>query len=195
MTLGTELLVIGGGATGLGAAYDAARRGFKVLLVEKGDLANGASGRYHGLLHSGGRYPLSDPQSARDCAQENAVLRRIVPQAIEDCGGLFVTTPADPPDYAERWAAACRATGVRTEEIQPAVALRDEPLLNPRIARAFRVPDAAVRSLPAGGANHLPHPHPRPLHPRPRRTRRGGGTGHGGGRQTHHLPADGAAGG
>ena len=52
--LETEL-VIGGGATGVGVARDAALRGFDTVLVERGDLAEGTTGRYHGLLHSGGR--------------------------------------------------------------------------------------------------------------------------------------------
>ena len=65
MKLSTEILILGGGATGLGAAWDAALRGFKTLVLEKGDLAHGTSGRYHGLLHSGGRYVIRDPQSAR----------------------------------------------------------------------------------------------------------------------------------
>ena len=108
MRLSTELLILGGGATGLGAAWDAALRGFKTVALEKGDLANGASGRYHGLLHSGGRYVIRDPQSARECAAENALLRKIIPSAIEDTGGFFVTTPADPADYADQFLAACK---------------------------------------------------------------------------------------
>ena len=54
-TLQAELLVIGGGATGAGVAWDAALRGFDVVLVDRADLAEGTSGRFHGLLHSGGR--------------------------------------------------------------------------------------------------------------------------------------------
>src|SRR5258706_14571778 len=89
MPLSTEILVIGGGATGLGVAWDAALRGYKTLLVEKGDLAHGTSGRYHGLLHSGGRYVVRDPRSALDCYRENLILKRIMPSAIEDTGGGF----------------------------------------------------------------------------------------------------------
>src|SRR3990172_8169255 len=143
MKLSTEILVLGGGATGLGAAWDAALRSFKTLLVEKGGLAHGTSGRYHGLLHSGGRYVLRDPQSARECAAENALLRRLIPSAIENTGGLFVATPADPPDYADQFAAACTACHVSAVEISTATALEREPLLNPNIVRAFRVEDAA----------------------------------------------------
>lgn len=146
-SISTQLLVIGGGATGLGIAWDACLRGLKVVLVEQADLGQGTSGRYHGLLHSGGRYVISDPISARDCAAENAILRRIAPQAIEDTGGLFVTTPADPPDFADRWRSACADTGVAVEEWSVPKSLKHEPLLNPRISRAFHVADAALDSF------------------------------------------------
>ncbi|HLF00739.1 MAG TPA: anaerobic glycerol-3-phosphate dehydrogenase subunit GlpA [Anaerolineales bacterium] len=147
MRLSTEILILGSGATGLGAAWDAALRGFKTALLEKGDLAHGTSGRYHGLLHSGGRYVIRDPGSARECAAENALLRKIVPSALEDTGGYFVTTPADPANYADQFFAACKACGVPVEEVPPAIALQREPLLNPRISRAFAVQDAACDSF------------------------------------------------
>jgi len=149
MRLSTEILVIGGGATGLGVARDAALRGFKTILVEKGDLAHGTSGRYHGLLHSGARYVVRDPRSAADCCRENLILKRILPAAIENTGGLFVALPEDPPEYVEPFVAGCLAAGIPVEEISPALALTEEPLLNPKIARAFRVPDAACDSFDA----------------------------------------------
>lgn len=65
----TDVLVIGGGATGLGVLRDLSMRGIRAVLVEKGDLTHGTSGRYHGLLHSGGRYVVKDPQSATECAR------------------------------------------------------------------------------------------------------------------------------
>ena len=80
-TRSTQLLVIGGGATGLGVAWDACLRGLSVTLVEQGDLGQGTSGRYHGLLHSGGRYVLSDPASAADCRRENALPPPLRPRA------------------------------------------------------------------------------------------------------------------
>lgn len=51
-----DLLVIGGGATGLGTALDAAARGYSVALVERGDFACGTSGRSTKLVHGGVRY-------------------------------------------------------------------------------------------------------------------------------------------
>src|SRR5919204_1255997 len=139
-----DVLVIGGGSTGTGVARDAAMRGFSTVLVERRDLADGTTGRFHGLLHSGGRYAVKDPPAAVECVEENAILRRVAADCIEDTGGLFVTTPWDDPAYGDRFLAGCRATGVAAEEIPVAEALRRDPRLNPRIARAFTVPDAAV---------------------------------------------------
>ncbi len=144
IALATEVLVIGGGTTGAGVAWDAALRGFDVILVERGDLAEGTSGRFHGLLHSGGRYVVKDPRAARECIAENGLLRRVAADCIEDCGGLFVTTPWDDPAYAEQFLAGCAAAGVDCDEIPVAQALREEPRLHPQISRAFRVPDAAI---------------------------------------------------
>jgi glycerol-3-phosphate dehydrogenase len=102
-TLETDVLVVGGGATGAGVAWDAALRGYDVVLADRSDLAEGTSGRFHGLLHSGGRYVVKDPVAAEECVAENAILRRILPDCIEDTGGLFVTTPDDDPAYGDRF--------------------------------------------------------------------------------------------
>ena len=143
--LSTEILVIGGGVTGVGVAWDAALRGYDTILVERRDLAHGTSGRFHGLLHSGGRYVVKDPISAQECIHENRILRRTHASCIEDTGGFFVVTPDDEhSDYPDRFVAACAETGVPCEEISPAQALRQEPRLNPRISRVFRVPDASI---------------------------------------------------
>ena len=166
-TLSTDVLVIGGGATGAGVAWDAALRGFDVVLVDRLDLAEGTSGRFHGLLHSGGRYAVKDPHAAEECIAENRILKHIAADCIEDIGGLFVTTQWDDPAYADRFAEGCRATGIDCEEIDPAQALRDEPRLNPAISRAFRVPDgnidvwktvwAMARGAQQRGARVLPY--------------------------------------
>lgn len=145
--LQTDVLVIGGGATGLGALRDMAMRGIRAMLVEKGDLTHGTTGRYHGLLHSGGRYVVKDPQSATECALENVILRRIMPQYLEDTGGFFVMTPWDDPAYGDVFVAACHKTGVPVQEIAVAEALRREPALNPRSRRVFEVADAAADSF------------------------------------------------
>src|SRR3712207_5334369 len=93
---------------------------------------------------SGGRYLVKDPVAAEECVVENAILRRVTPDCIEDTGGLFVTTPDDDPAYGDRFLEGCRAVDLPAEEIPVAEALRMEPRLNPRILRAFTVPDAAI---------------------------------------------------
>src|SRR5205807_10385142 len=116
VTLSTDVLVVGGGATGAGVAWDAALRGFKVILADRLDLAEGTSGRFHGLVHSGGRYAVKDPRAAEECVAENRILRRVAADCIEDTGGLFVTTPWDDPAYADRFAQGCADTDVDCEE-------------------------------------------------------------------------------
>jgi glycerol-3-phosphate dehydrogenase len=142
-----DVTVIGGGATGTGVAWDLSLRGLAVVLVDKGDLSSGTSGRYHGLLHSGARYVMSDPDTARECMTENTSVRRIVPRAVEDTGGLFVLLPGDDPSFADQWTAACRSAGITLQELSPSAALRQEPLLNPDVRRAFQVPDAVCNSM------------------------------------------------
>ena len=77
MDLNVQALIIGGGATGTSIARDLAMRGVSVCLLERGDLASGTTGNYHGLLHSGARYVTNDLATA----QANA------PRRTRSCGG------------------------------------------------------------------------------------------------------------
>ncbi|MBG7610491.1 MAG: anaerobic glycerol-3-phosphate dehydrogenase subunit A [Anaerolineae bacterium] len=149
----TDILVIGGGATGTGILRDLAMRGFKGILVEKRDLTHGTTGRFHGLLHSGGRYVVKDPSAARECMVENKILRHIMPECIEDTGGFFVLTSEDEPHYIEKFLMGCHNAEIPVEEVTLAEMLQKEPLLNPNILRCFHVPDAAVDSFAAAHAN------------------------------------------
>lgn len=139
-----EVLVIGGGATGVGVARDLALRGVEVLLLERRDFGSGASGGNHGMLHGGARYSVTDPESARQCAAESKVLGRIAPYCIDDCGALFASLPGDDPEYPDRLLKAAAAEGVRIKEIGAKEALSKEPGLNPQIVRALEVEDASV---------------------------------------------------
>src|SRR5262249_6168008 len=93
-----DVLVVGGGATGAGLVRDLAMRGLRCLLVEQGDLATGTTGHFHGLLHSGGRYAVTDPAAARECIAENRIVRRIAAPEVEETGGLFCWLEDDPDD-------------------------------------------------------------------------------------------------
>ena len=149
----TEVLVIGGGATGTGILRDLALRGFNAILVEARDLTHGTTGRFHGLLHSGGRYAVKDPQAAQECIKENWILRKIMPHCIEDVGGFFVVTPWDEPGYTDSFLAGCQSAGIPVEEVPIEQMLKEEPLLNPEISRCFRVPDGSADSFAAAHAN------------------------------------------
>ena len=107
-----DVIVIGGGITGAGVARDCAMRGLKVLLVEKYDLTNGATGRNHGLLHSGARYAVTDRESATECIQENMTLRKIARHCVEETDGLFITLPEDDILYQQTFVDACRNAGI-----------------------------------------------------------------------------------
>jgi glycerol-3-phosphate dehydrogenase len=138
------VVVIGGGSTGCGTARDLAMRGFDVTLVERGNLTHGTTGRMHGLLHSGGRYAVSDRASAAECIEENRVLRRIASHCVEMTGGLFVKRPEDDEAYFREKLEGCRDCGIPAEVLSGAEAREAEPYLARDVEKAIRVPDGAV---------------------------------------------------
>jgi glycerol-3-phosphate dehydrogenase len=150
-----DVIIIGGGVTGAATARDCALRGLKTLLVERGDLCDGASGRNHGLLHSGARYAVTDPEGARECISENMILRRIASSCIDPTGGLFITLPEDSLEYQEKFIKACRECGIEAEAITPEEALKMEPAVNPALIGAVKVPDASVDPFRLTDANIL----------------------------------------
>ena len=139
-----EVLIIGGGATGTGIARDLAMRGAEVTLVEANDFAAGATGANHGMLHSGARYAVTDPMSARECAVEENILKRIARFCIEDTGGLFVSARDDDEEYVDRFLPACQEAGIGAREISVDAAREIEPGLDPGIKAAVEVPDASI---------------------------------------------------
>lgn len=150
-----QVVVIGGGATGAGILRDLALRDVDCLLVEQNDLATGTSGRFHGLLHSGGRYVVKDLQSAEECIQENMILKRIAPFCIENTGGVFVATKNDDLSYVDKWLEGCKKAGIKTEEISPTELRKEESTLNRDVVKAYLVPDAAVDGFTLVTANIL----------------------------------------
>lgn len=139
-----DVIIIGGGITGAGTARDCAMRGLKVLLVEKKDFTNGATGRNHGLLHSGARYAVTDGGSASECIKENTILRRIARHCVDPTDGLFITLPEDDLGYQKTFIEACHKAGIRADAIDPEEAKRIEPAVNPDLIGAVRVPDASI---------------------------------------------------
>src|SRR5260370_21679791 len=117
----TGVVVIGGGSTGAGVLRDLTLRGIDAILVEKGDLASGTTGRSHGLLHSGGRYCVNDEQAAIECVEEGRILRRIARSAVEDTGGYFVSGTEENHPLGARVVEGCRRTRLT---LGPVLAIR-----------------------------------------------------------------------
>jgi glycerol-3-phosphate dehydrogenase len=151
----TQALVIGGGATGCGVLRDLSLRGISAILIERDDISSGATGGNHGLLHSGARYAVRDPESAKECIHENRILRKIARHCVEPTGGLFVGLPGDDPSYYETFRRGCRSAGIDCEPLSIKEALRIEPNLNPEIVSALRVPDGAIDPFRLTSANVL----------------------------------------
>jgi len=142
-----HVIVIGAGFTGVAVAYDLAKRGLSVTVMERGPIANGTSGRTHGLLHSGARYAVDDQESAIECIDENLILRKIAAQVIEPNGGLFVGLDESDLAYRDRFIQGCQDCHIPIEEIKPSLALNLEPELSKKIHTAISVPDGTFDPL------------------------------------------------
>lgn len=140
----TQVLIIGGGVTGTALARDLVLRGVDCVLVERADLNAGASGRNHGLLHSGARYVARDRGAAMECCAEGAILKRTAAQTIQDTGGYFVAVQGDDERYVADFPALCARAGISARAVDLAAARALEPALSERAIAVFEVPDASI---------------------------------------------------
>ncbi len=140
---GLSVCIIGGGGTGAALAYDLALRGLRVVLVEKGELTSGTTGRHHGQLHCGARYAVADPGIARECRAESVILRRLVPEAIEDNGGIFVELDEEDVERESLFIESCRVAGIPARRMSAAEARELEPALSEEVRGAVHVPDSS----------------------------------------------------
>lgn len=143
-TENTDVLIIGGGATGTGLARDLALRGLGCILAEQADINAGASGANHGLLHSGARYVAKDSEVARECAEEGALVKKLAPACVEDCGGIFAAVPGDDENYIADFQNMCDRAKVPCRTLDVKQAREMEPSLSPDIIAAFAVEDASL---------------------------------------------------
>ena len=153
--LETDVVIIGGGATGAGVFRDCCLRGIRTILIERRDIATGTTGRNHGLLHSGARYAVTDGHSAVECIQENRTLKHIASHCIEHTDGLFISLPEDGLDYQKECVEGCARAGIPTEILTPQQALHLEPSVNPALIGAVRIPDGTIDPFRITSANIL----------------------------------------
>jgi len=101
-----DLLVVGGGATGVGIALDAASRGYDVLLLEQSDFGKGTSSRSTKLVHGGVRYlQQGNIPLVMEALKERGILRSNAPHLVHDL--MFVV-----PNY-QWWEAPFYGIGMR----------------------------------------------------------------------------------
>ena len=94
-----DIIIIGGGATGLGAAVDAASRGYKTLLVEQSDFSKGSSSRSTKLVHGGVRYlAQGNIKLVREALKERGLLLKNAPHV---CHNLSFIIPAF--HWGQKW--------------------------------------------------------------------------------------------
>lgn len=105
-----DIIVVGGGASGLGTAVEAATRGHSVLLLEGHDYAKGTSSRSTKLVHGGVRYLAQGNVSlVREALHERGLLRKNAPHLVRDLG--FVV-----PAY-DWWAGPFYGVGLKLYDI------------------------------------------------------------------------------
>ncbi len=105
-----DMAVIGGGATGVGIAVDAASRGYSVCLVEQSDFGKGTSSRSTKLVHGGVRYLQQGNVSlVMEALKERGILRQNAPHLVQDLA--FVV-----PNYAW-WEAPFYGIGMKVYDV------------------------------------------------------------------------------
>src|SRR5467141_4713965 len=101
-----DIIVVGGGATGVGVALDAAARGYDVLLLEQADFGKGTSSRSTKLVHGGVRYlEQGNISLVMEALKERGLLRQNAPHLVSDLA--FVV-----PNY-EWWEAPFYGVGLK----------------------------------------------------------------------------------
>ena len=87
-----DIVIIGGGASGLGIAVDASKRGYKTLLLEKHDFGKGTSSRSTKLIHGGVRYLQNgDITLVIESLKERGILKRNAPHLVQDLSFVIPT--------------------------------------------------------------------------------------------------------
>ncbi|MGA8178773.1 MAG: glycerol-3-phosphate dehydrogenase/oxidase [Desulfobacterales bacterium] len=105
-----DMLIIGGGATGVGVAVDAASRGYNVLLLEQSDFGKGTSSRSTKLIHGGVRYLQQGNISlVMEALRERGILRNNAPHLVHDLAFIV-------PNY-DWWEAPFYGIGLKIYDI------------------------------------------------------------------------------
>jgi len=139
------IAVIGAGLSGLFTTLYLANAGYSVSLFDRGLPGSGTSGKFHGLLHSGARYAVTDRQAAIECISESGQLRRMAPHLIEETGGLFISLSDGDEEYASLLTDALADCSIPFEQLTAREAIEREPMISKEIRSGLLVPDGVIR--------------------------------------------------
>jgi len=153
-----DLLVVGGGITGVGVALDAATRGLSVALVERNDLASGTSRWSSKLAHGGLRYIAAGQLGVawESAVERNHLFRTIAPHLVRPMRFVIPSLPVDGTAErmaarvgfgvadALRWAARTPPQLPRTSWVEPSEARGLAPTLRPDLRGGFLHIDGAL---------------------------------------------------
>ncbi|MFO1499567.1 MAG: glycerol-3-phosphate dehydrogenase/oxidase [Verrucomicrobiota bacterium] len=142
-----DIVVIGGGATGLGAAVDAMSRGYQTLLLEQDDFAKGTSSRSTKLIHGGVRYlRQGNVALVAEGLRERGLLLRNAPHLVHD-------RPFVVPTY-NRWQGALYATGLKVyDALAGRLSMGSSRFLS-RAQTSEAIPNLAAQDLRGGVLYH-----------------------------------------
>ncbi len=143
--MSARVAVIGAGASGLFTSIELANRGFDVSLIDRGLAGSGTSGRFHGLLHSGARYAVTDRAAALECSVESEKIVKMAPYCVEQTGGLFVALNRDDEQYGEELASALRSCAIKFEMHDTEETLGMEPNLSREAVSSISVRDGVLK--------------------------------------------------
>src|SRR6266516_1519904 len=105
-----DIAVVGGGATGVGIAVDAASRGYRTVLLEQSDFGKGTSSRSTKLVHGGVRYLQQGNISlVMEALKERGILRQNAPHLVHDLAFIV-------PNYAW-WEAPFYGIGMKVYDM------------------------------------------------------------------------------
>jgi len=105
-----DMLIVGGGATGIGIAVDAASRGYDILLVEQSDYGKGTSSRSTKLIHGGVRYlQQGNITLVMEALKERGLLRENAPHLVHDLAFIV-------PNY-DWWEAPFYGIGLKVYDL------------------------------------------------------------------------------
>lgn len=136
-----DVAIVGGGVIGAACAHEMARRGASVVLIEREELASGASGRNQGWLILSPDPPCTPMSRASLSVYRDVVDTSAVPVRFdrEPIGFLLVATDERAAEAARAHAQTWMATGVEAESLEGAALRAAEPALAEDVIGAWRV--------------------------------------------------------